>query len=294
MRVNDGVLFGFLLFCLVVLIWTARKGLKKTNISNGNRPDKRVVSQAGRKRTRKSESHDVSTKLEVFLRFFSLDEVHSMYKAAITFGPQAKTIDQCRLEGKVNLKPEDMAVETALSVWAMYLVYSFTSGLRKMQQDVQKAYDGQSLFPFDIVAFEAVVFIYDSVIREYSEGKGSVDEYSMDYFECLKNSFHTSASIMIDNSGFNLSEDFLITRLAAYSLSEKFKSLSRDKKFCALLISSVNKGKVGGIRVHEGIPHDLAFQVAAESYIPIFKSSLLDNFKEKAKEMYVAHRRGML
>lgn len=110
----------------------------------------------------------------------------------------------------------------------------------------------------------------------------------------LHGSLLFSASIMIDNSGFNLSEEFFINRLAAYSYAEKFKSLSRDKKFFALLISSVNKGKVGGIRVHEGIPHDLAFQVTAESYIPIFKSSLLDNFKEKAKEMYVAHHRGML
>ncbi len=116
-----------------------------------------------------------------------------------------------------------------------------------------------------------------------------MDELSMGYFECLKKSLHISARSMTHNSGFDLNEEFLINRLTTYSHAEKFKSLSRDENFLALLISSVKKGEVGEARVHEGISPGLVFQVAAATYIPIFKSSLLDNFKRGAILMYIAH-----
>ncbi len=152
MRINDGVLFGFLLFCLVALIWTARRGNKKSNIPDGNHPNRRAVPLTGRQAPRKTKSHDVPTKLEISLSSFDLDRVHAIYKSSVELD---------RLEAKANLKSEDIAVASALSGWAMCLVYRFASGLRGMQQDVEKACDIQSLFSFDIVAFEAAAFIYD-------------------------------------------------------------------------------------------------------------------------------------
>ncbi|TNJ39688.1 hypothetical protein FGF66_03425 [Chlorobaculum thiosulfatiphilum] len=194
-----------------------------------------------------------------------------------------------------SVKDPTLRVPAALSTWVLYLAHRFSSGLREMLTSVEKTFETSSSYPYDCVAFEAAAFCHYWVVREFLNADEDEDgePEGNDYFECLKNSANITSSLLSSKTGFAMPDDLLMKRSIAYSYEEKCKAVRPEEKFANLLISSMQSGSPTK-RSPVGIQSSLPLQLCIASYIPIFESTLLAEFKKAARVMFLADQEGAL
>jgi hypothetical protein len=190
-------------------------------------------------------------------------------------------------------KNQNLRVAAALSTWVLYLSHNFSSGLREMLLSIEKTFKISSLYPYDCVAFESAAFCHYYVMREFlniDEDDALEDD---DYFQCLKDSANITSSLLLDRVGFTMPDDLLMKRSIAYSYAEKFKEIKPEEKFTQFLISSIQSGSPEK-HSQTNIQSSLPLQLCIASYIPIFESTQLAQFKKSARVMFLADQEGAL
>lgn len=194
-----------------------------------------------------------------------------------------------------SVKNESLRLPAALSTWALYLVQRFSIGLREMLAKLDKqSYPTNDSFPYDAVAFEAAAYCHYWLMRDMLNADDDDDEPSDDtYFECLKDSANITSSLLAGKVSFDLPNDLLMKRSIAYSFEEKCKSVRPEEKFAQFLISSV-QSRSPLVKTPVGIESRLSFQLVVASYIPIFESTYLAEFKKSARGMFLADQEGAL
>lgn len=191
-----------------------------------------------------------------------------------------------------SVKDPSLRLPAALSTWVLYLSHRFSSGLREMMSSVGKSMGQNSAFAYDCVAFEAAAFCHYWLMRDMlnEDDEEAIDEK---YFECLKTAANITASLFVGKTSFVLPPELLLQRSMVYSHEEKFKAIRPQERFAQFLISSFQSGVPEKITA-VGISSSLPLQLAVASYIPIFESTQLTEFKKMARVMYLADQEGAL
>lgn len=192
-----------------------------------------------------------------------------------------------------SVKDPTLRVPAALSTWGLYLAHRFSSGLREMMTSIEKTFETSSYYPYDCVAFEAAAFCHYWVMREFLNADEDDEQKDSDYFECLKNSANITSSLLSSKTGFAMPDDLLMKRSISYSYEEKCKAVRPEEKFANFLISSIQSGSPAK-RSPVGIQSSLPLQLCIASYIPIFESTQLSEFKKAARVMFLADQEGAL
>ena len=192
-----------------------------------------------------------------------------------------------------SVKDPTLRVPAALSTWGLYLAHRFSSGLREMLTSIEKTFETSSAYPYDCVAFEAAAFCHYWVMREFLNADEDDEPEDSDYFECLKNSANITSSLLSSKAGFTMPDDLIMKRSIAYSSEEKCKAVRPEEKFANFLISSIQSGSPAK-RSPIGIQSSLPLQLCIASYIPIFESTQLAEFKKAARVMFLADQEGAL
>lgn len=195
-----------------------------------------------------------------------------------------------------SVKNPKLRVPAAISVYALYLAYRFSSGLRDMLGKIDKGSQKGGVFPFDAIVFEAAAFCHFWLMREKlavneDEDEGAPEEDQ--YFECLRASAEITSSLLVKHTSFDLPADLLMQRSIAYSFEEARKSTRPEEKFAQFLVSSY-QSQSPAIRTSVSISSSLPLQLSITSYIPIFSSTLLTEFKKGVRAMYLADQEGAL
>ena len=207
----------------------------------------------------------VKTPLEAFIGLVTLEQSQATYH---------------------SVKDPSLRLSAALSTWVLYLSHRFSSGLREMLSSVGKPKGQNSTFAYDCVAFEAAAFCHYWLMRDMlnEDEEGVGDEK---YFECLKAAANITSSLFCSKTSFSLPAELLMQRSIVYSHEEKFKTIRPQERFAQFLISSFQSGSPKK-RTSVGISSSLPLQLAIASYIPIFESTQLAEFKKIARVMYLA------
>ncbi|MCX7097720.1 MAG: hypothetical protein NTV43_07425 [Methylococcales bacterium] len=192
-----------------------------------------------------------------------------------------------------SVKDPTLRVPAALSTWVLYLSHRFSSGLREMLTSIEKTFKTNSAYPYDCVAFETAAFCHYWLMREFLNTDEDDETEDSDYFECLKISANLTSSLISSKASFAVPEDLLMNRSIAYSHEEKFKAITPEEKFSNFLISSIQSGSPAK-RSPVGIQSSLPLQLSLASYIPIFESTQLAEFKKAARVMFLADQEGAL
>ena len=192
-----------------------------------------------------------------------------------------------------SAKDPTLRVPAALTTWVLYLAHHFSSGLREMLTSIEKTFEVNSTYPYDCVAFETAAFCHYWVISEFLNADDDDEPEDNDYFECLKASAKITDSLLSSKAGFAMPDDLLMKRSIAYSYEEKCKSVRPEEKFANFLISSIQSGSPAK-RSSIGIETNLPLQLCIASYIPIFESTQLAEFKKAARVMFLADQKGEL
>ena len=187
-----------------------------------------------------------------------------------------------------SVKDPSLRLPAALSTWVLYLSHRFSSGLRELLSPVEK----DSTFAYDCITFEAAAFCHYWLMRDMlDEDKEETEDAK--YFKCMKTAANITASLIAEKASFSLPTELLMQRSMAYSHAKKFKSTSPQERFAQFLISSFQSGSPEK-RTPVGISSNLSLQLAVASYIPIFESTQLAEFKKVARVMYLADQEGAL
>jgi hypothetical protein len=214
-------------------------------------------------------------------------------------------IDQCRTTYH-DVRDKDLRLPTAISVYALFLSHAFASGLRDLltTTDRKSKFAGK-YFPYDAVAFEAAAYCYYWVMRdklnsdyehldeEFDEDLDDDRKGEEDYFACLTTSSQITSSFIDKKVPFNLPDDVLLKRILSYSSHETSESARPEEQFFYLLVSSVQSGSPL-VKTHVGVDSSLSLQLAVTSYIQIFESTRLAEFKKAARVMRLADKEGVL
>lgn len=192
-----------------------------------------------------------------------------------------------------SVKDPTLRVSAALSTWVLYLTHRFSSGLRETLTSLEKTLETNGAYPYDCVAFEAAAFCHYWVMREFLNADEDDEPEEGDYFECLKNSANITSSLLSSKTSFAMPDDLLMKRSIAYSYEEKFKAVRPEEKFANFLNSSIQSGSPAK-HSPVGIQSSLPFQLCISSYIPIFESIQLTEFKKAARLMFLADQEGVL
>ena len=193
-----------------------------------------------------------------------------------------------------SVKNKSLRLSAALSTLALYLVQRFCNGLREMLVKLDKqSYPTNDSFPYDAVAFEAAAYCHYWLMRDMLNADDEDETSDESYFECLKNSANITSSLLAGRVSFDLPNDLLMKRSMAYSFEEKCKSVRLGEKFAQFLISSI-QSRSPLIKTSVGIEIRLPLQLAVASYIPIFESTQLTEFKKVARAMFLADLEGAL
>ncbi|QOJ22572.1 MAG: hypothetical protein HRU78_02040 [Gammaproteobacteria bacterium] len=192
-----------------------------------------------------------------------------------------------------SINDPNLRLPAALSTWVLYLSHRFTNGLREMLMSTEKSLGTSSVFSYECVAFEAAAFCHYWLMREVLNTDEDSEADESNYFECLKNSANITSSLLTDKVSFALPDELLIKRSMIYSYEEKCKAVQPEEKFAQFLISSIQSGSpVTSAPV--GISSSLPLQLSVASYIPIFESTQLAEFKKVARVMFLADQEGLL
>ena len=209
------------------------------------------------------------------------------------------TLEQAR-ENYYSVKDESLKLPTALATFALHLSHRFVIGLRDMLNTLEKQIRITNAdFPYDAVAFEAILYSYYWLMRDILnndelEIDGDDEPYDEnDYLECLKNSANIASSILDSEAQFDLSNTLMMNRIMAYSFEEVRNSVRPEEKFSQFLISSI-QSRSPQIKSNVGLKSSMPLQLSVASYIPIFETAQLAQFKKTAKAMYLADREGEL
>jgi len=192
-----------------------------------------------------------------------------------------------------SVKDPTFRLPAALSTWVLYLAHRFSNGLREMLMSTEKSLGMSNAYSYDCVAFEAAAFCHYWLMREMLNTDEDDEPEDSDYFECLKNSANITSSLLTDKVSFTLPDELLMQRSMAYSYEEKCKAVRPEEKFAQFLISSIQSGSPT-TRSPVGISSSLPLQLSVSSYIPIFESTLLAEFKKIARVMFLADQEGAL
>lgn len=187
-----------------------------------------------------------------------------------------------------SVKDPSLRLPAALSARVLYLSHRFSSSLREMLNSVEK----DSAFAYDCVAFEAAAFCHYYLMR-YLLNEEEEENEDEKYLECMKTAANITASLITEKASFSLPTDLLLQRSMEYLHAEKFKSTSPQERFAQFLISSFQSGSPEK-RTPVGISSSLPLQLAAASYIPIFESTQLVEFKKVARVTYLADQEGAM
>lgn len=209
------------------------------------------------------------TPLEVFIGAVTLEQSQTTYR---------------------SVKDLNLRLPAALSTSVLYLSHRFSSGLLAMLSSVDRG----SIFTYDCVAFEAAAFCHYWLLRDILKEDEDEDEIVDEkYFECLKASTNVTALLFAEKTNFSLPTELLMQRSIAYSHAEKFKAMHPQERFAQFLISSFQSGSPVK-RSPIDISTNIALQLAVASYIPIFESTQLNEFRKVARVMYLADQEGVL
>ena len=187
-----------------------------------------------------------------------------------------------------SVKDEGLRLPAALSTWVLYLSHRFSSGLREMLASIDK----QTPFAYDSIAFEAAAFCHYWLMRDFLNADDDQTEDEI-YFECLKASASITSSLLVSKTSFALSTELLMQRSMAYSYEEKCKAIPPEEKFAQFLVASFQSGSPVK-KTAVGISSSLPLQLSVASYIPIFESTRLAEFKKVARVMFLADQEGAL
>ncbi|MHB1077239.1 hypothetical protein [Thiobacillus sp.] len=210
---------------------------------------------------------DVQTPLEAFVSTITPEQSQTTYR---------------------SVKDESLRLPAALSTWVLYLTHRFSSGLREMLASVDK----KTPFAFDPIAFETAAFCHYWLMRDILNADDDQAEDEI-YFECLKASASITSSLLASKTSFALPTELLMQRSMAYSHEEKCKAVRPEDKFAQFLISSFQSGSPA-TKAAVGISSSLPLQLSIASYIPIFESTQLAEFKTVARAMFLADQEGAL
>lgn len=212
----------------------------------------------------------VTTPLEEFIGSITLEQPRASYHA---------------------VNDESLRLPAALSTLALYLAHRFSNGLREMLTKLDSQTNDS--FPYDAVAFEAAAYCYYWLMRDMLNSDDEDETSDESYFECLKDSANMTSSLLAGKISFDLPNDLLMNRSIAYSFEEKCKSVRSEEKFAQFLISSI-QSRSPLAKTTVGIESRLPLQLAVASYIPIFKSNSLAEFKKTARGLFLAGQEGAL
>ena len=161
-----------------------------------------------------------------------------------------------------------------------------------MLLSVGKSMDKNSTFAYDCVAFEAAAFCHYWLMRDMlNEEEEEIGDEK--YLECLKAAANITSSLFSSKTSFSLPAELLMQRSMVYSHEEKFKAIRPQERFAQFLISSFESGSPDK-RTPVGISSNLPLQISIASYIPIFESTQLAEFKKIARVTYLADQEGAM
>lgn len=227
--------------------------------------------------------------MNMFSRLFGKKSLATPLEAFIT----SITMERSRATYH-SVKDKSLRLPAALSTLALYLVQRFSSGLREMLAKLDKqSYPTNDSFPYDAVAFEAAAYCHYWLMRDMLNAEDDDETNDETYFECLKNSARITSSLLAGKVPFDLPNDLLMKRSMGYSFEEKRKSARPEEKFAQFLISSI-QSRSPLVKTSVGIESRLPLQLTVASYIPIFESTYLVEFKHAARVMFLADQEGTL
>lgn len=225
--------------------------------------------------------------MSIFSRIFRKQALQTPLEAFISLVTPEQSQTTYR-----SVNDPSLRLPAALSTWVLYLSHRFSSGLREMLSSVGSAMEQNSTFAYDCVSFEAAAFCHYWLMRDMlNEDEEEVGDDK--YFECLKAAANITSSLFASKASFSLPAELLMQRSMVYSHEEKFKAIRPQERFAQFLISSFQSGSPEK-RTPVGISSSLPLQLAVASYIPIFESTQLAEFKKIARVMYLADQEGAL
>ncbi len=201
------------------------------------------------------------------------------------------TLDSSR-QSYHSVSEKSMKLPSAVSIWALHISHCFCLGLRSMleRQDTSSSPVVIEGAVYDLVAVEVAgycfFYLMDDLLGE------TEDEEDESYLSVLRTSAMLANSVLGSHLATSIDDDYLLKRVMNYSSAAISKNTNSFERFIAVLVSSID-ARQPVLRVSLP-PANLVLQLTISTYIPIFHSAYIAEFKKAARIMYLADREGVL